>query len=254
MFPNALLLLLVTNGGRSSHKSHLKPAPSLISRRDLVEKAIVSTLCAGVLDAQPALSSNLPPPNGADLSKTGTVEKLIPILRIQDSLWRAEKIIMAQSASSVTISPSLLQEVSIIFQDIPKNERAFKRLFDEYSDPVSYKQKYLDQNAFLVYYTKGFDGPNRDSIESGEVSKQTIQYGARNECWNAFEELNAEIIFGISNRSAESGDIIPPLIKAVASLDAYLSLAPTDQVEQAKSQVKKNHGSSLIMQTFFLLN
>ena len=35
--------------------------------------------------------------------------------------------------------------------NIPRDENDFKRLFDSYSTPVSYKQKFLDQNAFLVY-------------------------------------------------------------------------------------------------------
>jgi len=35
-------------------------------------------------------------------------------------------------------------------QNIPRDENDFKRIFDSYSTPVSYKQKFLDQNAFLV--------------------------------------------------------------------------------------------------------
>ena len=43
---------------------------------------------------------------------------------------------------------------------LPREEKAFKRVFDEYSDAVDYKTKFMDQNAFLVYYTRGFDGPD----------------------------------------------------------------------------------------------
>ena len=54
-----------------------------------------------------------------------------------------------------------LKGVKTSLQQLPSGEKEFKRLFDEYSQGVSYKQVYLDQNAFLVYYTKGFDGPGR---------------------------------------------------------------------------------------------
>lgn len=42
------------------------------------------------------------------------------------------------------------KQLGSLLEPIPRNERAFKLIFDAYSDPVSYKQKFLDQNAFLV--------------------------------------------------------------------------------------------------------
>lgn len=213
---------------------------SLIGRGDLVRNIISSTVCIQLLDTRPAYSSNLPTSNGADLTKTGTVEKLIPIIKLEDSLLKAQTILKAEVDSSDTISLSVLDRVSTVLHDIPTNEKTFKRLFDEYSDPVSYKQKYLDQNAFLVYYTNGFDGPNRPPIESGEVTRQTLQYGTRNECWNAFEELDAEIKYGIKNGSAESKDILGPLLKTISSIDAYLGLSPKIIVEQSKLQFYNN--------------
>jgi hypothetical protein len=47
-------------------------------------------------------------------------------------------------------------------------------LFDEHSEGISYKQQFLDQNAFLVYYTKGFDGPGRPSIEDEDSNRYSL--------------------------------------------------------------------------------
>lgn len=229
------LTFIVVSYALSISRPPFDVANSPITRSDLIRKAISLATCIQLFDARPAYSSNLPPGTGADLTKTGTVEKLIPIVKLEDSLLKARSLLNSEIESSASFSLSVLDRVSSILNDIPTNEKAFKRLFDEYSDPVSYKQKYMDQNAFLVYYTKGFDGPNRPSIESGEVTRQTLQYGVRNECWNAFEELEAEIKFGIKNGSAESKDILSPLNKVISSVDAYLSLSPTNIVEQAKS-------------------
>ena len=54
----------------------------------------------------------------------------------------------------------------------PKDEKSLKRLFDEYSSDVSYKQKYMDSNAFVVYYTKGFDGKDRPNIEDDPATER----------------------------------------------------------------------------------
>lgn len=82
---------------------------------------------------------------------------------------------------------------------IPTDEKRFKALFDAYSDQVSFKQKFLDQNAFLVYYTKGFDGPGRPSIEADLPTKQPRQFGARNEAWVAWASFMAEVDYQREN-------------------------------------------------------
>jgi hypothetical protein len=234
------LTFIVVNYAMSISRTPADVTKYLISRNDFARNVISSALCIQVFDPRPAYSSNLPSSNGADLTKTGTVEKLVPILKLEDSLVKAQTILKTEIVdSSSTISLSALDRVSTVLNEVPTNEKAFKRLFDEYSDPVSYKQKYMDQNAFLVYYTKGFDGPNRPPIESGEAEKQTLQYGARNECWNAFEELQAEIQFGIKNGSAERNDILGPLLSAISSVDSYLSLSPENSLEQAKLRFYK---------------
>ncbi|KAL9190700.1 hypothetical protein ACHAXT_000406 [Thalassiosira profunda] len=128
-----------------------------------------------------------------------------------------------------------------LLKDIPREEKAFKRIFDEYSTPVSYKQKFLDQNAFLVYYTKGFDGPGRPSIEEDVNSVQTLQYGARNDAWAAMDELFVELEFGKSgdSTSASKEELVALIAKILTPLDAYLSLAPDADVKQALNRVEK---------------
>jgi hypothetical protein len=199
-------------------------------------KKLVTASSSFILISRPqqAISSNLPPSNGGDLSKTGSLEKLTPIASFQQNLLEANALLAnIDSSSSADLSKDFLMNLSSILRKIPDDEKIFKRYFDEYSDPVSYKQKYMEKNAFLVYYTNGFDGPGRDSIESGEVPRQVLQYGARNECWNAVDELNIEVKFGIKDGSSSRDDISVLLSKAITSFDAYLSLAPKTDVEKA---------------------
>lgn len=117
---------------------------------------------------------------------------------------------------------------------VPTTEKSFKALFDAYSDPVSYKQKFVDQNAFLVYYTKGFDGPGRAPIEDDLPVKQTQQYGARNDAWVAMEELLAEMEYVAKNPDDMDVDTLGKLLsKTIAAVDSYLALAPKQDVETA---------------------
>ena len=193
------------------------------------------------LPIQPASAANLPTSNGADLSKTGTVETLTPIVIFERSLIDAKFLLNSKNVERNldVLSPETIVQLASTLKNIPAEERQFKKIFDEYSDPVSYKQKYMDQNAFLVYYTKGFDGPGRDSIESGELPRQALQYGARNECWTAIEELFSEIEFAMKEKSSSLNDISDPLSRALVSFDAYLKIAPTDDLEKAKVLAKR---------------
>lgn len=182
-----------------------------------------------------SIAANLPVSNGANLSKTGTIEKLIPIVNLKQSLQNA-KVILTQPTPNNDLSTDVLKEVESRLETIPSEEKNFKRYFDEYSDPVSYKQKYMDKNAFLVYYTEGYDGVGRDSIESGEIPRQTLQYGARNECWNAFEELIVEVKFAIKDGSSSRDDILGLLTKTIVAFDSYLSIAPKSDVDKARGE------------------
>ena len=127
-------------------------------------------------------------------------------------------------------------------ETIPADEISFKRLFDAYSVPVNYKQKFLDSNAFLVYYSKGFDGPNRPAIE-GEgddvVNKlQTLQYGARNEAWNSVDDLLGELRFGSKgDANSRREDVVALIDQAMVAFDSYLVLAPPSDLKEARSRL-----------------
>lgn len=111
---------------------------------------LISTLHAPFIAASvPAASAaNLPQNTGADLSKTGTIDTLIPIVAMKQSLESINSQLMAKSGT--LIPDDCKSALKILQQNIPRDENEFKRLFDSYSTPVSYKQKFLDQNAFLV--------------------------------------------------------------------------------------------------------
>lgn len=197
------------------------PAADTQRRKYLV---LVSYSFFGVLGGGvPASAGNLPEGTGADLSKVGTVEALVPILAVRNSLDQL-KLQLAKPSRPGLVS---------IDTSIPKDEMAFKKLFDAYSDPVSYKQKFLDQNAFLVYYTKGFDGPGRSNIEADINQRQTEQFGLRNEAWIAWENFLAETAF----LQEEDNDCIAYLNATIRAIDSYISLAPANDVKIAKSNL-----------------
>ena len=187
-----------------------------------------------ILTAYPkdAIASNMPQSTGADLSKSGTVESLVPIVRIYNTLNDVESLISSFPKDS-PLSDTTIDSMTREIVSIPKDEKLFKRVFDEYSDPISYKQKFMDQNAFLVYYTKGFDGPNRPSMEN-EIPKQTLQYGFRNDAWAAFDDFLVEISFAKTDRSSSSyDDISSPLSKVIKAIDSFLQTAPTGDLNEA---------------------
>ena len=175
---------------------------------------------------QPAFSSNLPVPTGADTSKVGTVDTLIPLVVLRDSMVTMQRELSNQSPGKFQIDGS-----------IPKVENEFKKLFDSYSEPISYKQRFLDQNAFLVYYTKGFDGPGRGNIEDDINERQTQQFGLRNEAWIAWENFLTELKY-IDDKD---NDCAKYLASAVRSLDAYLDLAPKADLEAAYKAQARSH-------------
>lgn len=106
-----------------------------------------------------AWARNLPTSNGASGANRGEASTLVPILQMRNDVESA----LAQIAN--------LQECETLLSKLPQIEKDFKKLFDEHSEGISYKQQFLDQNAFLVYYTKGFDGPGRPSIEEEDSNR-----------------------------------------------------------------------------------
>jgi hypothetical protein len=216
------------------------------TRRQYIQNSTSSTVFAFLtalflpgISAQTSNASNLPSSTGADTSKTGTIDTLIPIVQLRFSL----SDLLSQITN--TFSPDLLENVQQ--GNIPTDETSFKKLFDGYSDPVSYKQKFVDQNAFLVYYSKGFDGPGRANIESDLPTKQTLQYGARNDAWVAMDEFLVELSYAAKQENISSSrddydkeDLLQPLKKAIQSIDNYLNLAPEEDLKEAMKRVSTN--------------
>ena len=86
------------------------------------------------------VSRNLPEETGASRGNQGQISSLIPIIKMQKAL---EKAILAANDNNI-------EEIKSNLDPIPSEEKKFKRIFDEYSQGISYKQEYLDKNAFLV--------------------------------------------------------------------------------------------------------
>ena len=112
-------------------------------------KILTSTVNAFVAASVPSASAaNLPQSTGADLSKTGTIDTLIPIVAMKQRLESINSQLMSKSGKLIPDEcKSILKALQ---QNVPRDENDFKKIFDSYSTPVSYKQKFLDQNAFLV--------------------------------------------------------------------------------------------------------
>eukprot|EP00578_Thalassiosira_sp_NH16_P011324 CAMPEP_0181113938 /NCGR_PEP_ID=MMETSP1071-20121207/20612_1 /TAXON_ID=35127 /ORGANISM="Thalassiosira sp., Strain NH16" /LENGTH=268 /DNA_ID=CAMNT_0023198005 /DNA_START=77 /DNA_END=884 /DNA_ORIENTATION=+ len=218
---NTLTLMHESNRNRKS-------PGTTITRRDIFQN-VLSTTYAVAAAPSLASASNLPDSTGADLSRTGSIDTLM----ISDSDGGPS------SMASPDMCSVLLQS---LIKSIPREEKAFKRVFDSYSTPVNYKQKFLDQNAFLVYYTKGYDGPGRKSIEEDVNTVQTLQYGLRNDAWTAMDDLYVELEFGQGSKGddgtlSNKGELSALMSKVLKTLDSYLSLAPVADVEDAIRQL-----------------
>lgn len=234
---------------QSHSDTDAEPPYRLNRRQSIFSIACITAVPFTMLLPSTSTAANLPENTGADLSRTGSIETLIPIIKMQQSLMDAkEKLSQRHEGYSGIVSADECKIImKSLFTAIPREENAFKRLFDSYSTPVSYKQKFLDQNAFLVYYTKGFDGPGRPNIESGENGSdnvQTMQYGARNEAWTAVDDLFVELEFNISNEGKERiddmsnwEDLLMLTSEAIRAFDDYLRLAPGTDVIEARSRI-----------------
>lgn len=95
-----------------------------------------------------------------------------------------------------------------------------------------------------MYYSKGFDGVGRPSIETeSEVeSLQKAQYGYRNDAWLAVDDVVGEVAF-LQKNGYDSEDDLLELRQAVRRANeafaAYIALAPATDVETAKRLAKR---------------
>lgn len=241
------------------HPQHQQPHhfSTNLSRREVWTKTAAALVIGTMMfpfhdDGTVAHARNLPESTGSiDTSKVGTIEALIPIVELQQSLQQLqiqlEECKRSKDIENVIAIEKDYVQIKSLGYSIPSNENTFKKIFDIYSTPVSYKQKFVDQNAFLVYYTKGFDGPNRPNIESTISDQQSLQYGNRNDAWVSFDEFLIEIQFlfkdnnkdfTVDSSSAIKEDILPPLMKTIRAIDSYLQLAPSKDVQQAQQQIQ----------------
>jgi hypothetical protein len=115
-----------------------------------------------ILQPLHANARNLPISNGAVGLNRGKAVSLVPILKLRNSV------------NSALLQLPNVQNCKDLLSNVPNIEKDFKILFDEHSEGISYKQQFLDQNAFLVYYTKGFDGPGRPSIEDEDSNRYSL--------------------------------------------------------------------------------
>jgi hypothetical protein len=174
-----------------------------------------------------AVAKNLPDDNGARGDQRGTVAALVPIAKVERSIAQASRAVQAGK----------LEDARTALDSIPAAEKPFKRLFDEYSEPVSYKQKYKDSNAFVVYYTQGFDGADRPGIEAPDAKeeRQTRQYGFRNDAWAAVDDARVEVKYCLEER-ADTKELTEMIKRATAALDGYLGQAPPGDVGAARAK------------------
>ena len=219
------------------------------SRRQILS-SFPAALSASLVFSWPApqaFARNMPVSNGADTSKVGTATALIPIVKLLVDLEALQQNLKAEYKKNVDAPLKMISKTKTSFSfgsgdksaTIPIMEKDFKRVFDAYSDQVSYKQKFLDNNAFLVYYTNGYDGPGRDSLEKDPVNeRQTLQFGARNEAWIGWDDFLAEWEYysssGRSNNSdAEESfsEMNKYLSNTIQAVDRYLRLSPPQDLE-----------------------
>ena len=174
--------------------------------------------CTAGLRPAVARAANLPSNNGASGKIQGTEASLQAIRRMGKAAQRAKEM-----------DNDVVAVRELLTNEFPSTEKAFKRTFDEFSQGVSYKQQFLDKNAFLVYYTQGYDGPGRQNIET-ETSAEQLQknqYGFRNDAWIALDDSRAEADYLLEIPNAKgrgSKELTDSLTKLGAAIDSYISL------------------------------
>jgi len=218
-----LLMLLIA----SAHAWN--PTVAQTKKAAVVATVVVVTGCgAMVVDVGTAVARNSPESTRASGTSRGEAAALKPIVEIDEAL--------AVPLAALALPDLSACSTGLGTKAMLTKEKDFKRIFDEYSADVGYKQKYLDSNAFGVYYTKGFDGPGRDSIdkEDPDTLLQEAQYGFRNDAWVGVDEARAELSYQLTQpqpvATADLRELKMDLLGASAATTAYLKLAPTDQL------------------------
>ena len=201
------------------------------------QRIVVGTTCLilalsppiNLLHPPPTLARNLPQSNGASAINRGQPSSLVPILKIKQIVEQA-----SQQTDDLIACAQLLHQ-------IPSKEGEFKKLFDEHSEGISYKQVFMDQNGFLVYYTQGFDGPGRPTIEQDDDStiREKAQFGARNDAWVSVDEALSEAEYLLSNPTdTDRSDLRKSLRLVSQALTEYVSLDSAEVVREATNLLR----------------
>ena len=91
--------------------------------------------CAAAAWPAAARARNLPEDTGASGDKRGTVDALAAVARVQATV----------DAAAAAARAGDVRRCAAGLGALPRDEKAFKRVFDEYSDAVDYKTKFMDQ-------------------------------------------------------------------------------------------------------------
>ncbi|KAH8044892.1 hypothetical protein JL720_16917 [Aureococcus anophagefferens] len=149
-------------------------------RRFLASGAALPGACA----ARVAGARNLPESTGAKGDNRGTVAALAPIAE-----WRRRR------AAAEAAKTKKLDAVAAALAEPPRDEKSFKRLFDEYSS-------------------------------------DTKQFGFRNDAWAAVDDARRG---RLKSEPAESpAELVAMLGRATAAMAGYLALAPPEDVAAAR--------------------
>jgi hypothetical protein len=235
-----IFFLVVSSGQTSSLKLPVTRFDKILIR---FSAGIASaTLCnsgvcssepwSNVLQPLPVLARSLPESNGASGAYRGQPKSLAPILKMRNAINAA-----------LAEAPQDLSKCSQALSSLPSKETEFMKLFDEHSEGISYKQVFTDQNAFLVYYTGGFDGPNRPSIEADDETslKEKLQFGARNDAWVQVDEARSEVQYLLEQAAKgvneDRSDLKAALQKAAKAFNDYVALDSPDIVKQAEQML-----------------
>lgn len=227
-FPNQVALALQVQPSKRS-------VPTATSRRQALEKftCFVIASCSAFSAGRQAKAANLPHSYASPINVPGSIESLVPVVRLANDLQ------ILQQRLTVGKADGSWRGLSLSKTNVPLEEENFKSIFDSYSVPVSYKQRFLDANAFLVYYTKGFDGPGRPNLEADLNLLQTQQYGYRNEAWVAWEDFLYDYRYTESHpEDAALTDLEHSLESVLTNVQNYLALVPPPDLAVAKQIAK----------------
>jgi len=201
-----------------------------VSTASLRRRSLLASGASWLAAAGSARAANMPVSNGASDKDIGQPRALAVVLQLRKRIATAER--EAEAESTVRRKA---QAVVDGLRSVESDERKFKAQFDAFSDRVAYKTRYMDSNAFLVYYTSGFDGPGRPAMVSDE-SVVSMQNGYRNDAWTAVlcAREEAQYLIGANSGADDTADLAAALRAASRAVDAYVKLAPAAVVEAAE--------------------